>query len=499
MTNLLKNFDFGNEAGDDMSKQELQSCFVTLPSCHTFLNLYKNFIVASAKKGIGKSALIQYLYWYILETRENALVIKCRGAELTRSCFNLTSPLESPNDYIRDWMIRLCTCINREIAKNINFALTSDEITLVESAEIDGFKSKNLVGCLISRFENALGKIYPKKDTVQDQVEMLKKLSCKNEVWILIDDLDATFQNTEKERLSMSTFFSACRYLLQDNLGLNIRVTMRSDVWPTIRRYDESLDKLDQYVKEIEWEIEDFRKFLYKRIETHLLQNNETLPYRNPSLNDEEYEEFVIEKIFDHKAKWNNDREQYLYRIVYTLSYMRPRWAIQLCKLCQTNADKRKMSIITKQDIDDVWGDYGQKRISDLVIEHRHQCKEIESVIHAFRGCDRLFCQEELFKHINNFILKHVNVVIDEVRASSPKDLARFLFRIGFIVARSEDEAGEYHHYSFKEMPDLLTSSTSNDFGMKWEIHPCYRQALDIKKINQAHKMKKKGGRSHYT
>lgn len=491
MNQMLRNFDFGNEAGDDMSKQELQACFVSLPSSDLFLNIDKNFVVASAKKGIGKSALIQYLYWFVSGKNEKALVIKCRGAELTRNSFNLTSILDSPNDYIRDWMVRLCTIINREIAKNINFALTDDEITIVESAEIEGFKSKNLIGCLISRFKNALGLLAPDSKEAQNQIELFKKIEKKDEVWILIDDLDATFQNTEKERLSMSTFFSACRYLLQDNLGLKIRVTLRSDVWPIIRCYDESLDKLDQYVKEIEWELDDFRKFLFKRIESHLIQNKGALPLRKQEISDEEFEERVIEKIFDHKAEWNN-KEQYLYRIVYTLSYMRPRWAIQLCKLCQANANKRKMPVITKQDIDDVWGEYGQKRITDLVIEHRHQCKQIDAIIYAFRECPRLFNADELFMHINKSILNHICVFIDESRATSPKDIAKFLFRIGFIVARSDCEDGTYQHYSFKEMPDLLTTNTSNDFGMKWEIHPCFRQALDIKKIDYSQKIKRK-------
>ena len=43
MNNLLKSFDFGNEAGDDMTKEEIESCFVELPSCSKFLNINKNF------------------------------------------------------------------------------------------------------------------------------------------------------------------------------------------------------------------------------------------------------------------------------------------------------------------------------------------------------------------------------------------------------------------------------------------------------------------------
>ena len=65
------------------------------------------------------------------------MVIRCRGADLARDAFGLKTQLTTPNDYIRDWMIRICALINREIAKKINFAITDDHITLIESAEIE--------------------------------------------------------------------------------------------------------------------------------------------------------------------------------------------------------------------------------------------------------------------------------------------------------------------------------------------------------------------------
>ena len=144
----------------------------------------------------------------------------------------------------------MCSSDLREIAKTIKFAITDDQITLVESAELDGYKEKNLLGCLISRFDKVLGSSQPKNQEVKDHIEILKRIESPR-VWILIDDLDATFQNTDNECLALSTFFSACRYILQDIEGVNLRVTMRSDVWPTIRRFDESLDKMEQYVEEI--------------------------------------------------------------------------------------------------------------------------------------------------------------------------------------------------------------------------------------------------------
>lgn len=488
-TNLLKKFDFGNEAGDDVDLEELTSYFVEQESFDSYLDQKNKFLVVTAKKGVGKSALIQWNYYKLNEKSKSDIIIKCRGADLTRDSFGLTSKIETPNEYIRDWMIKICALINREIAKRIGFAITDDKITLVESAELNGYKSRNIVGCLIDRFEKILGKGAPQKQSVKDEIEILKRAKDIN-VWILIDDLDATFQNSKQECLSMSTFFSACRYLIQDIKGVRIRVSMRSDVWPIIRRYDESLDKMEQYVSEITWEIEDFRRLLFLRVKSQCDGSDSCLPKKFPQENDDEFEERVIALIFVPKMPWG-EKEAFTYKIIYTLSYHRPRWAIQLCKIAQKNAVKAKSTQIRKGDIDAVWGEYGKKRIADLVSEHKHQCREVEELITAFRGADRLLTREELMAWVNGHIANHLNVYIEGKQVSSPLEIAHFLYRIGFIVARSDDGQGNYEHYHFHEMPDFLSSRTNQDFNLKWEIHPCYRQALDIKKLDKFQRIKR--------
>jgi hypothetical protein len=489
MKNLLKNFDFGNEAGDDVDLEELTSYFVEQNSFDKYTNKKNKFLVATAKKGVGKSALIQWNYYRIKKDYPQDIIIKCRGAELTRDSFRLTSNIESPNEYIRDWMIRICALINREIAKTIGFALNDDSITLVESAELNGYKSRNIVGCLIDRFDKLLGKGTPQKESIKDEIEILKRNE-NRDVWILIDDLDATFQNTKNECLSMSTFFSACRYLIQDIVGIRFRVSMRSDVWPIIRRYDESLDKMEQYVKEIRWGLDDFRRLLFMRVKSQCEAMNIAFPSRYPQERDDEYEERCIALIFSPKMPWGK-KEVYTYSVIYTLSYHRPRWAIQLCKLAQKNAIKSKLTQIQRSDIDAVWGDYGKKRIADLVSEHKHQCREVEELINSFRGADRLLIREELLGWVNGHIINHLNVYIEGKEIKSSLEIAHFLYRIGFIVARSDNENGEYEHYHFQEMPDFLSSRTNQDFNVKWEIHPCYRQALDIKKLDIHQRIKR--------
>ena len=384
MTNLLEVIDFGNEAADDIDPVELDKYFIVQPLFNKFLNQNNKILVATGKKGIGKSALLQWSKHNLTQKDPEALVIKARGADLVRSKFRLFSKLENPNDYIRDWMVRICSLVNRELAIHLNVALTDDQITLIECAEIEGYKTRNLVGCLIDRFKKSLGDFSPEKMQIKDEVQILKRTNEKK-VWILIDDLDATFQMADQSSLELGTFFSACRYLTQDLKDVYIRVTMRTDVWSVIRRFDESLDKMEQYVNNILWYQADFRKILSKRIETQLDQFNHAIIEKRTYYNDEERDEYIISQVFVPKMEWAQ-KDIYTYKVLYTLSYERPRWAIQLCKLSQERAIRLGAHKINKTHINDIWGEYGRQRIADLVAEHKHQCDQISELLNSFRG-----------------------------------------------------------------------------------------------------------------
>ena len=97
---ILEEFDFGNEAGDDVPAEELAAYFVEQSMFKKFTDQKKRLCVATAKKGVGKSALLQWLKISLPEKHPSDLVIKVRGSEITRDAFKLTNPLETPNDYI---------------------------------------------------------------------------------------------------------------------------------------------------------------------------------------------------------------------------------------------------------------------------------------------------------------------------------------------------------------------------------------------------------------
>jgi hypothetical protein len=501
---ILRNLDFGNEAGDDVEPEELVEYFVEQQAFTKFLDSRRRLLVATARKGVGKSALLKWTAHKVGTKDPDALIISVRGADLVRSNFNLSSDLRNANDYTRDWMIRLCALVNRQLALRLKLALTDDRITLVETAELEGYKSRNMVGCLLDRLQTLLddGRKTTKL-SAKNEIELLKRVKDR-QVWIIIDDLDATYQNTEAESLSLATFFSACRYLVQDLKGLFIRASIRTDVWALLRRYDEALDKTSQYVSEILWHQRDFLALLSLRIQASLKQLNISIPPPPPHASIEDVQERLLEIAFVPKMQWGDSRRRAsemqpsllpprmvdTYKIIYTLSYERPRWAIQLCKLAQEAALRNRVDRIAKESIDAVWGEYGAKRIEDLVSEHKHQCAQVNELLNAFRGAERLMTRADLFNWIRNRVSEHLEVRIEGKATRHPREIARFLYRLGFIVARSENEDGEYEHYRFDQMPDFRLGRTDEDFSVKWEIHPCYRQALDIQKLNESHRQR---------
>src|SRR5690606_22170439 len=92
-------------------------------------------------------------------------------------------------------------------------------------------------------------------------------------VWILIDDIDAKYKDTEEYQSRVGSFFSAIRSLAFDMNNLYIRASVRSDVWANLR-YLEDLDKWEQYIVEIFWTKKQLRDMLANRILSYIKRNH---------------------------------------------------------------------------------------------------------------------------------------------------------------------------------------------------------------------------------
>ena len=293
-------------------------------------------------------------------------------------------------------------------------------------------------------------------------------------VWLLIDDVDATFLNIEAERLKVSTFFGACRNLANSVEGLTIRASVRTDVWSILKQYDEALDKCEQYMLDLGWSTEESGRILENKISAFYKRTyGQTPDSPRP----------VTKLVFQEPFPWGR-RLLPAFRPIHILSAGRPRWATQLCRFAGKQAYRLRRDRIGIGDVSFCLKEYGRSRLSDLYKEHRHQCPELEVLVEAFSGGKPQFTTDELLEQIRTGIIHKYGMPSIDDFAIKPRELAvaHFLFRVGFINARDDrTDQAPLSFVRFEDRPYLLSHGENRDDGLPWEIHPSYRSVLRIR------------------
>ena len=463
---------WGNEAADDEDPELLNSYFVTQPEWSDFFDLNRPLSIARARKGMGKSALLRECAYRTAEASDS-VAISVKGSDLVaQKEFALKTPIEQ----IYDWQQRICSIINRHLGASIGIAFSDDQITLVESAELSGFKSRNLVGLLVDRLKGKLGPVDLQKLATADSKALLHRVASSSnfKVLLLVDDIDATFNNSQEERLRLSTFFSAIREIAANFKGISIRTVIRSDVWAAIRRTDEALDKVEQYIFDINWSKKEFRSFLSERISSYCKRIGQD------SLLTEKQKEEIISLVFEPKFPWGKG-VAYPHRVIHVFAGGRPRWAAQLCRMAgQETVRTGTASVIKFGAVKQVLESYGRFRLDDVSREHRHQCEAISEVVNAFVKQPSQFSTYHLLNFIEAKVLPNINIEIDGKKATTSLEVAQFLFRIGFFLGVDREEGGNPEYFQYEERPELLRNRSNLDSGMKWLVHPSFHTALSL-------------------
>jgi hypothetical protein len=472
---LTSNELWGNEAGEDEGDEKLESYFLSKPEFAKFYSEKTKLLFVRAKKGLGKSALLKHALNTCKNNNSDDIFLYIKGSDLEtiQSIESL-----SPSDMIRGWQQRICTRINYEIGARLKYAFSDDKINLVERAELAGFKSRNILRCLIDRIKYKVDiKTIPDGDS-RALLQRVVDSADSHSVWLFIDDIDATFTNSEKEKLSISTFFSACRNLVNDVSGLRIRASVRTDVWHILSQFDEALDKCEQYMLDIKWSTAETGVILKNKILSYI-KNEQSIISRDLLNADQKT---ILSLVFKEPFSWSKHKTD-SFRPIHILSAGRPRWAAMLCKLGGQAALSYGNDKISINHISSQLRTYGRARIDDLYKEHRHQCRQLGDIIESFSGGPSRYTTSELLSHITDKIIKRKGFIqiTGNISSSGSVAIAHFLFQIGFICARDSKENDSLGFVRFEDRPNLLTYSQNLDDGLPWEIHPSYREILRIK------------------
>ena len=197
---------FGNDAGEDEPAEILASYFVDQDAFKPFLQSSTRYCVARSKKGMGKSALISKFAYDLSDgLRSDDIVIRVIGSQIT------SGDIPSFNSFLDAqafWVRSLCSKINASLGAEVGFAFSDTQMSLVEAAEISGLKSRRIVGAVLSSIKSTRIPIEVISANQVDPAALLDRaLETFSErfVWLLIDDIDASFENTFSQRLSIGS------------------------------------------------------------------------------------------------------------------------------------------------------------------------------------------------------------------------------------------------------------------------------------------------------
>lgn len=453
---------FGHEAAEDEDKARLREYyFKSGVFGRVSADLAIRILVGH--KGTGKSALLSVAMQEDADAGILALLIK--PDDVSEIQTKPTDMLES----IRNWKVGLERIIYKKC------------LSAAQIGEND-LKERFAQGTRIVDFlAEAFGPLLKKNANLPAVTQAVAKgIVGGRKVRIYLDDLDRGWTASRESILRLSALINALRDLIQNQPGLQFRVSLRSDVYFLVRTSDESTDKIEGSVVWLGWDNHEILALLVKRVEAFFGRHRDESELTRMNQHDlGALLGSVMEARFHGRGKW---KDIPTYRVLMSVVRRRPRDIVKLCTLAAQSAGKAGRSMISTEDFDGIFEQYSQGRLQDAVNEFRSELPTIEVLLLNMRPSAQrrgttsayLYTTADLLKKIGNIASNQVFSFYGGRRAE-PKDLAAFLYKINFLTARKNTGERITRRY-FEEQKYL--SSAFVDFGFDWEIHSAYRWAL---------------------
>lgn len=474
---------FGHEAAEREKVTRLKSYYLK-KNDYESVKSNSSLKIVVGFKGTGKSAVMKVCYQEDVEEKIPCLWIRPDDvSELYEEILSAKDNLKM----ITLWKKGLARLIASRLAENIVLSDSHDKDLIVKWAEDSGYRQKDLISQLTSKFKPIYEKYIQVKTENIDEIgehHILQRLLKKQEIRIYIDDLDRGWAASPTDRLRISTLLNALGDLTSDIDGLIARISLRTDVYTLVRQTEEFTDKFDGSTVWCKWTNHDILVALFVRVYSFF-----DIPVDTNAVRQLEQHEIwtrlglVFEDRFRDTRIWNNAP---IYRVLMSLVRRRPRDIVKICTLSARSAHNREAKKISGHDMHSMLDDYSADRMTDIINEFRSEFSNIKELLYRMgptskeittKKNDRYkYTTQELFEKIKNV---NQNIDLKFPNSSSVFDIhsvAHFLYKIGFITARKDIEGKKYRVY-YEDNKQLLTKS-AGDMGYAWEIHPAYRSTL---------------------
>ena len=456
---------FGNEAAEYEKIDRLKEYYVksdTYDSMKSDIPLY----VLVGHKGTGKSALFGVLKY---EQEECGNIVICiQPDDIVDLALDETHFLK----IIRQWKDALSDIIFQKLMQSIGDGALKDSGWAKSVADL----VKSMLGSVAADWQSE--KIGDKNFS-----KLVKNgLFEEKKILVLIDDLDRGWKNTESDIARISALFNAVRDLSREMSNLRFRISVRSDVYYSVRTSDESTDKIEGSVIWLRWTNHEILVMLIKRIETARGNNVDEEILKGMRQADlQSYLTDIFEERFNGQGHWEKAP---MYRVLMSLTRKRPRDLIKLCTMAARKARENKHSIICTSDLEAVFNEYSNGRLQDTINEYSSELPRIESLLLKMKPTQKeiqdghpcLFDKDKLLIKLKSIIQQSSFSFANSRIGVNEKTLAAFLYKINFLTARKDLANGEIQRVYYDENKYLINDFS--DFGYKYEIHPAYRWAL---------------------
>ena len=456
---------FGSEAAEDEDIDRLKEYYFksdTYDHIHNDLPLR----ILVGHKGIGKSATFKISYEE--NKAKKKVVVWIRPDDIMELCNNNKNLLQM----IRDWKNGLSEIIFRKVLENLNITQ-------------DGFTNDllNFSGKLISKLTDVFKKVLEDKISTETvAINTIHSYLSNNRIYVYIDDLDRGWTGNAEGIQRISALLNAARDLTNDNPGICIRISLRSDVYFLVRTSDESTDKIEGSVIWYSWTQHQILAMLAKRIASYEGKNiSDKQLIKMPQFKIAEFYNNVFESNFHGFGNWSNVP---IHKVLASMIRRRPRDLVKLCTLAARSAHERDHERITTEDWMDNFDYYSQERLQDTVNEYRSELPGIERLLLGMKPSNRERRDSAAFIYTSESLLRKISIIqgadpflFSKSTVASHQELAAFLYKINFLVARKKLEGSEIIDRRYFEENKYL-SNQFVDFGYLWEVHPAFRWAL---------------------
>lgn len=476
---------YGNEAADDENLSKLATYYVPVPNSAHLFRADNRFSIIRAKKGMGKSALLRIIHYKkLIEANTLSIYLKDSDFYIANDKYPFPERVEN-NSFVHIWQQRICYKIAYEIGKLIKIPSNYMEYCLkFSSDQVGNFLDKNLVSAIFAHFELKLSEIeLDKKDVdIRNSIQLINDYSKSSKakmIWIMIDDIDASFVYNDRNSLIITSFINACRNIIRDNNNICIRCSMRTDVMSSVVDDNETTDKTTQYCFDIKWSQKEMKNIIAKRCYSYLYQK-----IKNPAIRtylSKQTPQFYIDLMFSGRFYWAGYRPTNLLNVY---SAGRPRWALQLMKMAGESSVSVKNNKITYGEIKTQMHKYGASRVAYICAEHKHQCNHLQELMMSFTKQDDIYEYPNLKKLVEEILVKineeykDSELIIDQQIVKREKVIIELLFKIGFIN-KKEYREGSKKLIKYEDEPLALTNIVGLD-DTYWEIHPAFRYYLQL-------------------